>query len=63
MSTQTDPDRLCALLERLCAAVESLNADLKPELRKTASLERARRERKALEVAAEEAVRRQRKDK
>jgi hypothetical protein len=49
---------LIELLERLCLAVEHLNEDLRPELKKTATLERKKQEAKEIRSAAEQAVRR-----
>ena len=48
--------RLKDLLERLCLAVENLNGDLRPELKKTATLERRKQEAKEIETAAAKAV-------
>ena len=48
---------LIELLERLCLAVENLTQDLRPELKKTATLERRKQEAKEIRSAAEEAVR------
>ena len=47
---------LIELLERLCLAVEHLNEDLRPELKKTATLERRKQEVKEIETAASKAV-------
>ena len=47
---------LVELLERLCLAVEHLNEDLRPELKKTATLERRKQEVKEIETAASKAV-------
>jgi hypothetical protein len=44
------------LLERLCLAVENLNENLRPELKKTATLERKKQEAKEIETAAAKAV-------
>ena len=44
------------LLERLCLAVENLTEDLRPELKKTATLERRKQEAKEIETAAAKAV-------
>ena len=48
--------RLIEILERLCLAVEKLNQDLRPELKKTATLERRKQEVKEIETAAAKAV-------
>ena len=47
---------LIELLERLCLAVENLNENLRPELKKTATLERRKQEVKEIETAAAKAV-------
>ena len=47
---------LIELLERLCLAVENLTEDLRPELKKTATLERRKQEAKEIETAAAKAV-------
>ena len=47
---------LIELLERLCLAVEHLNEDLRPELKKTVTLERKKQEAKEIETAAAKAV-------
>ena len=47
---------LIELLERLCLAVENLTQDLRPELKKTATLERKKQEAKGIESAASKAV-------
>ena len=47
---------LIELLERLCLAVEHLKKDLRPELKKTATLERRKQEVKEIETAASKAV-------
>jgi hypothetical protein len=47
---------LIELLERLCLAVEHLYEDLRPELKKTATLERRKQEVKEIETAASKAV-------
>ena len=44
------------LLERLCLAVENLTEYLRPELKKTATLERKKQEAKEIETAAAKAV-------
>jgi len=44
------------LLERLCLAVENLNENLHPELKKTATFERRKQEVKEIETAAAKAV-------
>ena len=44
------------LLERLCLAVENLNENLRPELKKTATFERRKQEVKEIETAAAKAV-------
>ena len=47
---------LIDLLERLCLAVENLNENLRPELKKTATFERRKQEVKEIETAASKAV-------
>ena len=47
---------LIELLERLCLAVEHLNEDLRPELKKTVTLERKKQEAKEIKTAAAKAV-------
>ena len=47
---------LIELLERLCLAVENLTEYLRPELKKTATLERKKQEAKEIETAAAKAV-------
>ena len=47
---------LIEVLERLCLAVENLTEDLRPELKKTATLERRKQEAKEIETAAAKAV-------
>ena len=47
---------LIELLERLCLAVENLTQDIRPELKKTATLERKKQEAKEIETAASKAV-------
>ena len=54
METQTS---IIPLLKRICNAVEGLREDLRPELRKTETLKRLKREEEALRRKAEEAVR------
>ena len=48
--------RLIEILERLCLAVEKLNQDLRPELKKTVTLERRKQETKEIETAAAKAM-------
>ena len=48
--------RLIEILERLCLAVEKLNQDIRPELKKTVTLERRKQETKEIETAAAKAV-------
>ena len=48
--------RLIEILERLCLAVEKLNQDLRPELKKTVTLERRKQETKEIESAAAKAM-------
>ena len=48
---------LIEALERHCLAVENLRKDLRPELKKTETLERIKREHAEIEIAAAKAVR------
>ena len=47
---------LCEAIDRLILAIESLHADLRPEIKKTATLERRKQEAKEIETAAAKAV-------
>ena len=47
---------LCEAIYRLILAIESLHADLRPEIKKTATLERRKQEAKEIETAAAKAV-------
>ena len=47
---------LCEAIDRLILAIESLHADLRPEIKKTATLERRKQETKEIETAAAKAV-------
>ena len=53
---EPEQNHLIEVLERLCLAVEHLNEDLRPELKKTATLERRKQEVKEIETAASKAV-------
>ena len=48
---------LIEVLERLCLAVENLRKDLRPELKKTETLERKKREQAEIKTAAAQSVR------
>ena len=48
--------RLIEVIERLCLAMENLTQDIRPELKKTATLERKKQEAKEIETAAAKAV-------
>ena len=48
--------RLIEAIERLCLAMENLTQDIRPELKKTATLERRKQETKEIENAAANAV-------
>ena len=48
--------KLCEAIDRLILAIESLHADLRPEIKKTATLERRKQEAKEIETAAAKAV-------
>ena len=54
---------LIEVLERLCLAVENLRKDLRPELKKTKTLERKKREQAEIETAAAQAVRNRKRPK
>ncbi len=54
MKTKKD---LILVLERLCEAMEGLRADLRPELRRTETMSRKKREEDAIRKAVDEAVR------
>ncbi len=54
---------LIEVLERLCLAVENLRKDLRPELKKTETLERKKREQAEIETAAAQAVRNRKRPK
>ena len=53
---EPEQNHLIEVLERLCLAVENLSEDLRPELKKTATLERKKQEAKEIEIAATKAV-------
>ena len=53
---EPEQNHLIEVLERLCLAVENLTEDLRPELKKTATLERKKQESKEIEIAAAKAV-------
>ena len=53
---EQNQNHLIEVLERLCLAVENLTEDLRPELKKTATLERKKQEAKEIEIAAAKAV-------
>ena len=53
---EPEQNHLIEVLERLCLAVENLSEDLRPELKKTATLERKKQEAKEIEIAAAKAV-------
>ena len=48
---------LCEQIDRLIIAIESLHADLRPEIKKTNTLERKKREQEEIKTAAAQAVR------
>ena len=48
---------LIQALERLCLAIENLRKELRPELKKTETLERKKREQEEIKTAAAQAVR------
>ena len=47
---------LIEVLERLCLVMEDLNENLRPELKKTATLERIKQDREGVKTAAAEAL-------
>ena len=47
---------LIQVLERLCLAIENLRKELRPELKKTETLERKKREQEEIKTAAAQAV-------
>ena len=49
-------EQLCIVVERNSLAVDNLREDLHPELKKTATLERLKREKKGIKAAAASAV-------
>ena len=53
---EPEQNHLIEVLERLCLAVENLSEDLRPGLKKTATLERKKQEAKEIEIAAAKAV-------
>ena len=54
MKTKKD---LILVLERLCEAMEGLRADLRPELRRTETMSRKKREEDVIRKEVDEAVR------
>ncbi len=56
LEPEQNQNHLIEVLERLCLAVENLTEDLRPELKKTATLERRKQEAKEIETAAAKAV-------
>ena len=54
MKTKKD---LILVLERLCEAMEGLRADLRPELRRTETMSRKKREEDSIQKEVDEAVR------
>ncbi len=56
LEPEQNQNHLIEVLERLCLAVENLTEDLRPELKKTATLERKKQEAKEIEIAAAKAV-------
>ena len=56
LEPEQNQNHLIEVLERLCLAVENLTEDLRPELKKTATLERRKQEAKEIETAASKAV-------
>ena len=56
LEPEQNQNHLIEVLERLCLAVENLTEYLRPELKKTATLERRKQEAKEIETAAAKAV-------
>ena len=56
LELEQNQNHLIEVLERLSLAVETLSEDLRPELKKTATLERKKQEKKEIEIAAAIAV-------
>ena len=56
LEPEQNQNHLIEVLERLCLAVENLTEDLRPELKKTATLERRKKEAREIEIAAAKAV-------
>jgi hypothetical protein len=56
LELEQNQNHLIEVLERLTLAVENLSEDLRPELKKTATLERKKQEVKEIEIAAAKAV-------
>jgi len=60
LAKMLEPDKnqthLIDVLERLCLVMEDLNENLRPELKKTATLERRKQETKAIEIDAAKAL-------
>ena len=56
LEPEQNQNHLIEVLERLCLAVENLTEDLRPELKKTATLERRKKEAEELKISAAKAV-------
>ena len=56
LEPEQNQNHLIEVLERLCLAVENLTEDLRPELKKTATLERRNKEALEIKIAAAKAV-------
>ena len=56
LEPEQNQNHLIEVLERLCLAVENLTQDLRPELKKTATLERRKKEALEIKIAAAKAV-------
>ncbi len=56
LEPEQNQNHLIEVLERLCLAVENLTEDLRPELKKTATLERRKKEALEIKIAAAKAV-------
>ena len=56
LEPEQNQNHLIEVLERLCLAVENLTEDLRPELKKTATLERRKKEALEIKIAAAKTV-------
>ena len=56
LEPEQNQNHLIEVLERLCLAVENLTEDLRPELKKTATLEHRKKEALEIEISAAKAL-------